>query len=550
MDEQIEEVLADCRNILKHNPYHAQAHVTIGNIMRLKNDFVAALVAYHTAIDLDASLLEAYINLAGILIYQKKYKQAIDTIQKALFYHTESPELYLNLGLAFKLDGDWVMATEMYEKAITLRPYWAEAYYNLAGVLKRQNRIEEAIVAYQTTLAIKPDWAEAYNDFGILLQYNNQLEKAYQMYSKAVALKPLWPISTYNLAKLAIKQGWIEQAIEWLRKTIAIEPDFSPAHVDLALLLLQQGNYIEGWKEYEWRLNDHNYAIYRKMSGMPLWDGTALNGRTLLLWSEQGLGDTLQFVRYISLIQKEGGTIILQVPQLLVLLLKNLVGVDQVIPNSEPINGFDVHCSLFSLPRIFGTTLENIPSVVPYLQSPSSFSPELYMTIVDESSFKIGIVWKSGNKYINHQWRDCDLSYFQRLTKIKNVKLFSMQVGEDQKELLNSPGQKISNLACYIDHFASTAAIVEHMDLIITVDTAMAHLAGGLGKKVWLLLNASADWRWMLWGNYSPWYPTMRLFRQSQPGDWTSVFDQITQLLNETSTLGNEAQISNLSKCQ
>jgi Flp pilus assembly protein TadD len=499
-------------------------------MLRLKNDYDGAIVSYRTAIKLAPALLEAHVNLAGLLTCQGAYGQAIAAIQEALVFHPDSADLYLNLGVALKASGDFSHATQAYQKALALRPDWPTAYYNLGAVLQAQNRTTEAINSYRKALAVQPDWAEAYNGLGQALQAGGWAAEAVSMYERAIVLKPLWPIPRYNLAQAALKQGRTEQAVADLRNTIAIAPDFSLAHVDLALLLLQQGSFEEGWREYEWRLNDHHYPPYRKMAGLPLWDGSPLEGRTLLLWSEQGLGDTLQFVRYASLIPKIGGTVILQTQPRLIRLLQTMAGVDRVIDDTQFANGFDLHCPLLSLPRVFTTTAANIPAVVPYLRASAPVPPELDAIIDRTAAFKIGIVWESGRQYRNHQRRDCNPADFERMAGINNVKLFSLQV-EGQKKLSGIPTQNICDLAPYIDDFAGSAAIVEQMDLIITVDTAMAHLAGGLGKRVWLLLCANPDWRWMMAGDHSPWYPTMRIFRQERLGDWTDVFDRLFRIL-------------------
>ena len=342
-----------------------------------------------------------------------------------------------------------------------------------------------------------------------------------------MTLKPDWFLPYHNLAECFVGQGEPNRAIEYFREAINREPEFAVSHFDLATQLLQLGSFAEGWREYEWRWDYDGRIPPRQGFAPPVWDGSQLGGEIVLIWSEQGFGDVIQFARYASLIQQRGATVWLQTDPRLARLMETCCGVSKVVTGDESIGAFDFQIPLMSLPHIFGTTLNTIPSQVPYLSAPACDHPDLAPLKSTSSALRIGIAWESGTSYLNHEWRDCSAAHFRRLAQIPGVSLYSLQFEDSNQKL--DPDLNITDLSSSIGDFATTAALVDALDLIITVDTALTHLAGALGKRVWTLLNQRSDWRWMLDRDDSPWYPTMTLFRQPTLGDWSSVFAEVEQ---------------------
>ncbi|MFV1977194.1 MAG: glycosyltransferase family 9 protein, partial [Candidatus Scalindua sp.] len=312
------------------------------------------------------------------------------------------------------------------------------------------------------------------------------------------------------------------------------KPDFALAHVNISFVLLLTENFKQGWQEYEWRLRIKGRTPKTLLK--PLWDGSSLNGKSILVYTEQGFGDSIQFVRYLPMVKAQNGRVIVECQQSLCRLLKNCDGIDEIIEkthNDEAPMQIDVHVPLLSLAGIFDVNMDSISSYVPYIK-PDPVLVSEWNTILDhDSNFKVGIVWASDpkNKNIYHK-KSCKLNDFESISGIPGLSFYSLQKGPASAEVHNSPkGMKIISLDNELNDFADTAAVIANLDLVISVDTAVAHLTGAIGKPVWTLLPFASDWRWLLKHKDSPWYPSMRLFRQYQPGDWGGVFDKVKQAL-------------------
>lgn len=479
---------------------------------------------------LDPKNIEARINLSSTLLRQGKFEDVIAILIEALDLGLNAPAVHLNLGVAFKATGDLTNAQAAYRNALSLNPDLPEAHYNLASILAEIDG-DQSADSYRRAISLRPCWPEAFNALGVVLQAQGRLDDAIANYQQAATLKPQWFLPYHNLAESFIAQGKPDLAIKCFRKSIECEPRFAVSHFDLATQLLQRGSFAEGWREYEWRWNTNGRTPPREGFSAPVWDGSQLDGSTIVVWSEQGFGDVIQFVRYVPLAHQRGANVWLQTDCRLARLLETCPGLSQIITYDQPIGDFDFQVPLMSLPRIFGTTLETIPACIPYLSAPACDYPELRALKAQTSGLRIGIVWESGSGYSNHQSRDCSPAHFQRLSRIPGVLLYSLQFGDSREKVEEYPGVKITDLSRAIGDFSSTAAFVDALDLIITVDTAMAHLAGALGKRVWTLLNLRCDWRWTMDSKGSPWYPTMTLFRQLELGDWSHVFEEVEQTL-------------------
>jgi tetratricopeptide (TPR) repeat protein/ADP-heptose:LPS heptosyltransferase/glycosyltransferase involved in cell wall biosynthesis len=489
-----------------------------------------AIAYYHQVLEINPKYAKTHNNLAIALKQQGNLKEAIAHYRQAITWGdaNELPlaNIYHNLANALESIGEFAEAIGTYREAINLSPDLAEAYYNLARLLNEQGQTEEAIAHYKEAINYNPQFFQAYSNLGNIFKELNQLSEAIYYYEQAIELKP----------------------------------DYAEAHWNLGITLLLNGDLQRGFAEYEWRWQTADFP--RRSFPQPLWDGTPLNGQTILLYSEQGLGDRIQFIRYVSLVAQQGGRIIVECSPPLARLFQTLPYVEEIVIKGEPLPEFDYHCPLMSLPYIFGTTLETVTANIPYLYNHIPPLSKGWLggdPILLNPNFKIGIVWAGNPQHKKDALRSCDLKYFLPLLDLPGVTFYSLQKGDQVKDLAPDGGSplqrgefnpdggfpedrgesiisRIENLDKRLNDFADTAAVVAQLDLVITVDTSVVHLVGAMGKPVWLLLGNHQDWRWMLGREDSPWYPTMRIFRQSQPGDWSELFQRVFLALQETLT--------------
>jgi tetratricopeptide (TPR) repeat protein/glycosyltransferase involved in cell wall biosynthesis len=427
--------------------------------------------------------------------------------------------------------------TKRYEEAIAylrhlihLQPNFAEAWGNLGGALQELGELEEAIACYQRSLQLNSANSNVHQNLSVALLDLNRPETAVHHAKQVVAAKPDSSNAYYNLGFALRRSNRVIEAIAAYRQAIALQPDSVNAHKNLGHALLLTGDFIPGFAEYQWRWQQEGWAV--RPFTQPEWDGSDLSGKTILLHAEQGMGDTLQFIRYVPLVKARGGRVIVECQEPLLRLLTSLDSIDQLVPQDAPLPAFDVHAPLLNLPRILGTTLATIPADIPYLPIPSSLPPVPLPTPNPQSltpNFKIGLVWAGNPSHRNNRFRSCRLDQFQPLFDLENVSFYSLQKGDAAAEL--TPDYPVADVGSGLQDFADTACAIAQLDLVITVDTAVAHLAGALGKPVWVLLAFAPDWRWMLDRTDSPWYPTLRLFRQPKPGDWATVITTIVATL-------------------
>lgn len=516
---------------------------------------------------------QEYYQLALNLVKQNEIASGKKAVLEAIKIKPDYSEAYAYLGVICKQLREISEAIKAYEKVIAINPNYVEAYYNLGVILAEGGKLAEAADYFRASIKLKPDYAEAYNNLGVVLksQPNSSFGEMEDVFRKALALNSQYAEPHYNLAAILTEEGILEEAEkycrqalqlnpnylqayynlgfiltekkllqqgqQWYFKAIKLKPDYAKAHFSLGLNLLLSGNLKRGFAEYEWRWQA--YDIFFPKLEQPRWKGENLTDKTILLISEQGLGDTLQFIRYGFRLKDLGATVKVACQAPLVQLLKNQGIFAEVIPVHGTIKTtFDFYASLMSLPYLFGTTFSELPGKIPYIKAGES--PQL--PTVEGTKLKIGIVWASGLRdnnpelYKIYQKKSCGVNRFLELLALDGVTLYSLQVGADAGEidgLINNP--RVVNLTPLLNDFIDTAAIVRQLDLVITVDTSVAHLVGAMGKPVWVLLPFSADWRWLLGRNDSPWYPTMRLFRQAKRGDWDGVFALVKEALQFTS---------------
>ncbi|HEY9907785.1 MAG TPA: tetratricopeptide repeat protein [Thermosynechococcaceae cyanobacterium] len=412
------------------------------------------------------------------------------------------------------------------QRVLELQPNHAEAWGNLGGALQQQGNLEAAIAHYQKAIDLNPNFADAYQNLAVALQGLDRLEEAVQQCDRVIALKPDLADMHYNRGYMLRRLGRLREAIVSYRRAIDLKPDFVLAHKNLGHALLLTGDLPNGFAEYQWRWRQEGWTP--RPFPQPIWDGSPLKGKTILLHAEQGMGDTMQFIRYAKQVKQLGGQVIVECQQPLIRLLAGVAEIDRLIPQESPLPSFDVHASLLNLPHILGTALETIPAEIPYLFSQFTLTPSL---IPPSPQFKIGIVWTGNPSHKNNSYRSFSLEQVRSLS-LPQTQFYSLQKGDAAAELQNSDLQ-IVDLSSHLEDFADTAAAIAALDLVITIDTSVAHLAGAMGKPVWVLLSFAPDWRWMVDRLDSPWYPTARLFRQPSPGDWQSVFTQVRTALEQ-----------------
>lgn len=446
--------------------------------------------------------------------------QSLGPDQKMAVREREAVRMFID-GLARHNDGDLEEAARLYGQALALNPNIPDIYINLGVALRALGKPEASAACYHRALALSPDNASAYTNLGNVLRGLGQLEAAVANLRRAAELNPDSADIHYNLGLALRDTGQLDETLECFAKTLAMHPDHSGCHFDRALTLLQKGDLKQGFAEYEWRWKLGNNAP-RDFS-QPQWDGEALGGKTILLHAEQGFGDMIQFARYIALVKERGGTIIVEAQPPLSRLFSTIEGVGQVVNTGADLPRFDVWTPMLSLARIFGTAEGMVPADVPYLNAPEAFGGQLPATL--SSQLKVGIAWAGNASHQNDARRSCPFNHFTELMGLADVALYSLQTGRAAGDIAGHGCQAfVTDLGGKMNDFADTAAAIDQLDLIISVDTAVAHLAGAMAKPVWVALPHPGDWRWMQGSDTSPWYPTMQLFRQPAPGDWASVF--------------------------
>ncbi|HEY9647172.1 MAG TPA: tetratricopeptide repeat protein, partial [Chroococcidiopsis sp.] len=461
-----------------------------------------------------------------------QYDQAIHHYQATLDLQPDHAKAHYNLGNVHRFRNQAQPAIECYRRALAIDSGYADAIHNLGVCFQMQSQFEEAMAHYRHALTLKPDSAEIYNSIGSLLRLLGKLEESVAQIQQAIALKPNYVEAHTHLGLARYHQGQFDAAHAAYAQALRLAPHYPSARFNRSLLLLLLGDFVQGFAEYEWRWRRQDYRP--RSFTPPVWAGEDLSGKTILVYAEQGFGDTVQFVRYLPLVAQRGGRIVLECQKELVTLLQALPDVEQVIAKGEPLPPFDCHVALLSLPHVLGTTLEDVPAPVPYLFPPVP-SPPLSLPATPTKPLRVGLVWAGNPLNPNDGDRSTQLQTLLPLLAVPGITFYSLQKGEKAEELRQLQAQQqalnVVDLDPQLQSFADTAAAIAQLDLVITVDTAVAHVAGALGKPVWVLLCFVPDWRWLWQRDDSPWYPTARLFRQPRPGDWGSVCQQVAAAL-------------------
>jgi len=516
------------------NPSLYDCYNNCGVAYKEKNLFEDAINSFDKAIAIKLDYETAYFNRGLALAALRRYPEALASYDAAITINCDYADAHNSRGIALRELRRPEEAIESFDRAIAIKPNDAITYFNRGITFAGLKKYPDAINSYDKAIVLDPDYADAHNSRGIALKELSYFEASMDSFNKAIAIKPNYSYAHYNRGLTLKDMGRIDDAILSYAKAIAIEPNLADAHWNLALTHLLDGNYSDGWRGYEWRWLSMQKDFKRAFSE-PLWLGKeSLKNKIIFLHSEQGLGDTIQFCRYASLLERLGAKVILEVQRPLFKLLGKLDGITKIIPKGDSPGYFDYQCPLLSLPLAFQTSLERIPNSVPYLFADKRRINKWKSYLGDEG-FKIAISWQ-GSDLGASIGRTFPLSAFLKLSHIEGVRLISLQKNRGSEQVVPLRDQMpVETLPDDFDGgdeaFMDSAAVLNCVDLFITCDTALAHLAGALGVKTWLLLKNIPDWRWMLGRQDSPWYPSIRLFRQPIEGDWAGVFTKIEEEL-------------------
>ncbi len=588
---QLEAALKSCNEAIAIKRGLAEAYSNRGIVLRELGQLEAALASYDQAIALNPNLAEAHCNRGDVLKELKQWDAALASCNRAIAIRRDYAEAHYNRGIVQKELERWGAALISYDQAITLKADYAEAYcsrgivltelnrldealascnraleiqprfaeaYSCRGtVLRKLNRFDDSLASYDRAIAIKPDFAEAYSNRGAALQELNRLDEALASYDRAIDLEGGHAEAYSNRGIVLQALGELDAALASFDRAIALKGDFTAAHLNRSLALLLTGDFTNGWIEYEWRRKIEQSSSSYEKRNLPqaLWRGDeSLAGKTILLHSEQGLGDTIQFCRYVKLVADLGATVIFQVPRVLSNLLATLDGAAKLVVEGEAVPAFDRFCPLLSLPLAFKTALSSIPAQIPYLRASAEKNCEWKIRLGEKRKLRVGLVWSGGFRPnqpqpwgLNHR-RNIPLAQLAPL-KHPDIDFYSLQKGQPAESELAQlmsvhwDGPQLIDWTRELEDFADTAALMENLDLVISVDTCTAHLAGALGKPVWILNRFYTCWRWLLDRDDSPWYPTARLYRQKSPQDWQGVVESVrADLLRLMSAAGRTAE--------
>jgi tetratricopeptide (TPR) repeat protein len=473
---------------------------------------------------------EAQFTLGLVLQTQGRLAEAVTHYQKVLVQRPGHVDSLANMSVALKELGQFEAAVAAGRRAVTLEPGVARHLSNLSAALLMQSKHAEAETLLRQALAIDPNHVWSVCNLVRALLQQDKLGEGMELARRAVALNPDFAVAQYNLAIALTGIGRIEEGIQALERTLVIEPGLADAHFLLAQQLLLLGQYARGFAEYEWRWRLKEYGWINDLPDVvakPRWNGEELVDKTILVHFEQGLGDTLQFVRYVPMLAARARHVVLGIQPVLKPLLACIRGVT-VVGLDERLPPFDVRCPLLSLPGVFGTLPHTVPAPLGYVTADPA-GVERWRTRLHEGGLRVGIAWQGKPGVQVDRGRSIPLASFEPLARVPGVRLISLQKNVGIEQLSQLPaGMTVETLGADFDTrggaFLDTSAVMMNLDLVITSDTAVAHLAGALGRPAWVALKAVPEWRWGLAGDRSPWYPTMRLFRQTEADNWTSVF--------------------------
>jgi tetratricopeptide (TPR) repeat protein len=524
-----EEALACWENVVGTAPGHIEALYNRAKMLMALDRYEEALGAFEQVIEKEPDRIEALSNHALVLARLNRHEEALRGYESALAVDPGSADILVNLGNSLTALKKFDEALTVFHKALTIDPRHFVAHIGRGSTLFALKRYSEALDCYDKAIAIAPDQVQGYNNRGLALAMLGRHAEAFASYDKALELDPNFVEAYVNRGNAFGSLGETERGLADYLKGLEIRPDRIEARWNASLAQLTLGNFREGWKNYEVRWRKEETRQNKRDLAEPLWLGEEdVAGRTILLHLEQGMGDTIQFVRYAPLLARRGAKVILEVQAPLKSLLAQVGGIAAIYAAGEKLPRFDMHCPFMSLPLAFGTEPGTIPADIPYIPVPADRVPCWQARLGQRRGLRVGIAWAGSASHINNRNRSIALSRFAALFSVPNVEFVTLQ-----KEL--SPGDadilrqypNVTPAGEELSDFADTAALISLLDLVLAVDTSVVHLAGALGQPFWVLVPFAPDFRWLLEREDSPWYPAARLFRQPGIDAWESVFERV-----------------------
>jgi tetratricopeptide (TPR) repeat protein len=540
--KRFDEALASFERAIALRPEYAEAHSNRANVLKALGRLDQALASYDRALGLRPDYAEAHSNRGDVLRELKRFDEALASCERAIALRPNYAEAHSNRGNALYGLKRFEEALASYDRALALQPDFAEAHSNRGITLHDLHRFEEALASYDRALKLRPDFAEALGNRGSALQELRRFEEALTNYDHAIALRSDLA-ETYSNRGNALKElSRFDDAMASYDRAVGLRPKLAEAHFNAALCLMLTGNLAQGWKRHEWRWQTDQLTGQRRDFAQPQWTGPEdIAGKTILLHAEQGLGDTLQFCRYVPLLAKRTDRLILEVQKPLASLMRTLPGSALIVGRGDPLSDFDLHCPLLSLPLAFDTQVETIPADTPYLFADEAKRNAWRDRLGEHVKPRIGIVWAGDprkrlpNAHRIDRQRSIEFDRLAPLLEVPGCEYYSLQKGEQAvAQLRGSPlRHRVIDWTEDFHDFSDTAALIDNLDLIIAVDTSVAHLAGALGKPFWLINRYNTCWRWLLDRDDSPWYPTARLFRQDETREWDPVIARVAVALED-----------------
>lgn len=521
---------------LQFRPQDAAAISNRGLVLRGLKRPLEALDAYDAALRIQPEFAQAWSNRGNVLRELMRSSEAVDSYERACNLQPEFASAWHGLGLALSDLHRWAEAVAAFDSALVHKPDFSVAYLDCGNALRELERPEQALASYDLALKFNPQYAQAWSNRGVVLKRLGRFEESLVSYKNALDCKPDFVDAMVNCSTLLKDMLKLDASIQMNKRALSIDANASGAHLNLSICLLLQGKLSEGLPHFEWRWQTDQLRDSARSFGKPLWHTGALpEGATVLLHAEQGLGDTLQFCRYSAMVARRGLRVVLEVQPPLVDLLKGLDGVDAVVARGSVLPAFDAHCPLMSLPLALKTTLATIPAPQKYISAEPGRVESWRRLLGAVPRKRVGLVWSGRPEHKNDHNRSIALVDFAQILDGRcEYHCLQKEIRPDDQRELKSRTD-IQSWRDELTSFEDTAALVECMDLVVAVDTSVAHLAAAMGKPVWLLLPYSPDWRWLLERSDTPWYPSMRLFRQRTAGDWRDVVTRTSAALTQWS---------------
>ena len=568
---QLDQAIKLFRQLLDRQPDHADGLTGLGALLAARGQLVAAMPLLERAVQVRPDFAQARHNLGVGWGLSGRPDLARAELEESLRLRPDYPDAWANLGNILGVLGLRNEVEASYRRALELRPDHAGALTNLGLLLQKDDQASEAVTLLRRVVELRPGAPEAYNNLGLALLEARRAAEAVVIFRQAVRLNPHYGEASNNLAKALFHLGRLREAeasfLDALREqpqnaelhanlgtllqstarhdealacfdlALMFDPECTTAHYNRSMSLLSQGKWLEGWADYEyrWGLSGQVKRQYRQ----PRWDGAPLGSRTILVWAEQGLGDMIHFVRYAQVLKEQGARVVLECPPHVVPLFRSVAGIDQIITEGDLVPAYDVQAPLLSLPGLLRTTPQSVPAEVPYLRAPAERIEHWRRALGSEPLYRIGISWRGSARHAHDHWRSVPLERFAPLAAVPGVSLVSLQKGPGSEEVAALGGRfavwqtSDDEPSDSAEALLNTAALMSCLDLVVSVDTAVAHLAGALALPVWLAVSALPDWRWLRRGRETAWYPTMRLYRQQKLSKWRKVFARMARDLRK-----------------